>query len=89
MNETFRNLLEPNRAEKVGGERGRGKKIPSGIVVNEEISQKEQQPDPLRQCNYLAESSKLFHDESSDEEEDDGTTCNICKIPWIEMIEKC
>ena len=34
----------------------------------------------------MAESS---NDESSDEEEDDGTNCKICKIPWIELTEKC
>ena len=27
------------------------------------------------------------NDESSDEE-DGGTTCKICKIPWIELTEK-
>ena len=32
----------------------------------------------------MAESS---NDESSDEE-DDGTTCKICEIPWIELTEK-
>ena len=29
------------------------------------------------------------NDESSDKEEDDGTTCKTCKIPWIEQTEKC
>ena len=51
--------------------RGRGKKIPSSTVVNEEMPQEEQQPGPLRQCNNLAESS---NDESSVEGEKDGTT---------------
>ena len=26
--------------------------------------------------------------ESSHEDEDDGTTCNSCNIPWIELTEK-
>ena len=47
MNETFINLLQQNKAEKVGG-RGRGKKIPSGMVFNKEISQEEQQPGKSR-----------------------------------------
>ena len=51
------------------------------------MPQQEQHPGPLRQCNNLAESSS---DESSVEEEDDGTsTCKICKIPWTELTEKC
>ena len=80
MHETLINLLQENRVEKVRGERGRGKEIPSGTDASEEISQEEQQPRPLRQCNNLAKSS---NDESSHKEEDDGTTCKICKIPWI------
>ena len=65
--------------------KGRRKKIPSGTVVNEEIPQEEQQLGPSRQCNNLAESSYV---ENSDEE-DDGTNCKICKIPWTELTEKC
>ena len=80
MHETLINLLQANRVEKVRGERGRGKEIPSGTDASEEIPQEEQQPRPLRQCNNLAKSS---NDESSHKEEDDGTTCKICKIPWI------
>ena len=80
MHETLINLLQENRVEKVRGERGRGKEIPSGTYASEEIPQEEQQPRPLRQCNNLAKSS---NDESSHKEEDDGTTCKICKIPWI------
>ena len=80
MHETLINLLQENRVEKVRGERGRGKEIPSGTDASEEIPQEEQQPRPLRQCNNLAKSS---NDESSHKEEDDGTTCKICKIPWI------
>ena len=82
MKETPINLLQQNRAEKVGGGRRRGKQIPSGMVVNEKISQEEQQPGPSRPYNNLAESSNY---ESSDEEEDDGTTSKICKNPWIEL----
>ena len=26
---------------------------------------------------------------NSDEEEDDGTTCKSCKIPWLELTERC
>ena len=33
MNETFINLLQQNRAERVGVEGGRGKKIPSGSLL--------------------------------------------------------
>ena len=47
-----------------------GKKIPLGMVVNEEIPQEEQHPGPSRQCNNLAES---LNNGSSDEEKDDGT----------------
>ena len=54
--------------------------------MNKEIYQEEQQPCPLQQCNNLAEST---NDGSSDEEGDDGTICKICKIPWIELTEKC
>ena len=37
-------------------------------------------------------SSRQVHqgnDESSDEKENDVTTCKTCKIPWIELKEKC
>ena len=27
--------------------------------------------------------------ENSNEEVDDGTTCKICEIPWIELTEEC
>ena len=86
MNKTLMNFLQKNRAEKVKGKRGRGKKISSGNVVNEETPQEEKQPDPWQQCNNLAES---LNNESSDEEEDDVTTCKIFKISWIELREKC
>ena len=59
--------------------------MPIGTVVNEEIPQEERQPGPLRQRNNLAESS---NDESSDDK-GDGTIRKICKIPWLEMTEKC
>ena len=39
-------------------------------------------PGPSRQCNNSVEYS-------NDDEEDDGTTCKIYKIPWIELTEKC
>ena len=65
MNETLINLLQQNKAENVRRKSGRGKKIPSSTVVNKKIPQEEQLPDPLWQCNNLAESS---NDESSDEE---------------------
>ena len=71
MNETLINLLKKNRVQKVAGERGRGKKIPSGTVVYEQISQEEQQPDPLRQCNNLAKPSKT-------EKCADWVQCDIC-----------
>ena len=29
------------------------------------------------------------NDEGNDEKEDDGTTCKICNIPWMELTEKC
>lgn len=78
MNETLINLLRQNRAEKVWEKRkGRWKKIPSGAVISEETPQEEQQLSPSWQSNHLAEPS---NDESSDEEEDDGTICTICKI---------
>ena len=86
MNERLINLFQQNRAEKVRAKNGRGIKIPSGTVVNEEIPQEEQQPVPSWQCNNMVESS---NDESSDEEEDDGTTCKIWKILWIELMKKC
>ena len=86
MNETLINLLQQNRAKKVGGGRGRGKKLPSGTVAHEEIAQEQQQPGPRRKCNSLTES---LNDENSDEKEYDGTTCKICKITWIELTEKC
>ena len=57
MNETLMNVLKQNRDEKVG-RRGRGKKISSEMVANEEMLQEEQQPSPSRQYNNLAESSK-------------------------------
>ena len=40
----------------------------------------------MRQYSNSSESS---NDESCDEEEDDGTTCKICKIHWIELTERC
>ena len=61
------------------------KEEPSGTVVNEKIPQEDQQPGPSQQCNNLAKSS---NGESSNEE-DDGTTFIICKIPWTELTEKC
>ena len=59
--------------------------MPSGTAVNEEIPQEKQQLGPWRQCNNLAESS---NDDSSDEEDDD-TPCKICKVPSIEITDKC
>ena len=44
-------------------------------VVNEEISQEEQQADTLQPCSSMVES---LNDESSNGEYDDGT-CKICK----------
>ena len=41
---------------------------------------------PSWQCKNLVESS---NDESSVDEEDNGTTCKICKILWIELTKKC
>ena len=61
-------MLRPNRAKKVGG---RGIKIPSGTVVNEDL------PSPLWQFNDLA---KSLNGESSDEEKDDGTSCSRTDI---------
>ena len=54
--------------------RGKGNKKLLGKVINEEISQKEQQPVPSYQCNNLSET---LSDESSAEEQDDGTSCKI------------
>ena len=76
-------MLQQNRAEKDGG-RGRGKKIVSGTVDNEEIPQEEQQRGPLQQFYKFSES---LNDESSDEEGNYCTTCKICKIPWIELMK--
>ena len=42
MNKTVINFLQQNWTKKFGG-KGRGQKIPSGTVVNEEITQEEQQ----------------------------------------------
>ena len=64
---------------------GRRKKIPSGTDVNEEIPPKKQERGPSPQCNNFAESS---NDDSSNKEEDEGTACKICKIPWIALREK-
>ena len=86
MNEALINLLQQKRAKKAGRGTGRGKKIQSGTVFNEEIPKEEQQPGPSRQWNNLGESC---NDESSNEKEDGGTACKICKIPWIELTEKC
>ena len=86
MSETFINLLQEKRAKKFGGKRGRGKKIPSGTAVNDEIPQEKQQPGPSRIRNNLDKSS---NGESSNEEESGGTTCRICQIPRIELMEKC
>ena len=85
MNKTLINLLQQYTAKELG-KRGRGKKTPSGTVINEEIPQEEEQPGLLWQCNKLAKSS---NDESSDDEEDHGTTFMICKILWRELMEKC
>ena len=74
MNEILINLLQQNRAEKVRGG-GRGKKIPSGTVVNEEILQEQEQPCISLQCNNLAK--WLNGDSSDEEEEDDGTNRNV------------
>lgn len=58
--------------------RGRGNKKLLGKVINEEISQKEQQPVPSYQCNNLSET---LNDESSAEEQDGGTSCKIKRSP--------
>ena len=75
MYETLINFIAAKKGGKVG-RRGRGKKIPLGTVVNEEVPQEEQQLGRSQQCSNLAESS---NDESSDGEGDD-TTCKMCKI---------
>ena len=49
MNGTLKNLIQQIE------EGEKGKKIPSGTVVNEEISQQEQQLGPLQQCNNLVD----------------------------------
>ena len=67
------------------GEQEWGERKEDTTVVNEEIPQEEQQPGASRQCNNLVKSSNA---ESSDEE-DDNSTCIFCKIPWIELTEKC
>ena len=64
---------------------GRGKTIQSGMVVNEETPQEEQEPGLLPQSNNLSESS---NDENSDDEEENGTNCKPCMISWIELTEK-
>ena len=48
------------------------------------MSPAEQQPGPSRKRNILA---KSLTDERSDEK-DDGATCKIYIIPWIELMEK-
>ena len=85
MNDTLINLLQQIRAKTISGKRRRGKKIPSGLVDSEEVPQEEKQPGPWRQYNNFARS--LNH--KSSDEEDVDTTCTICKIPWIEMMNKC
>ena len=45
----------------------KGKKIPTGTVVNEEITQEKQQPVSSREYKNMAKSSS---EESSDEEEE-------------------
>ena len=86
MNETLTNLLQQNRAKKVGGKRGEGKKIPSGAVFHEKVPKEEQQPGSSRQCNNLVE---LSNHESSHKEENDGTNCKIFKKIWRDLTEKC
>ena len=39
-----------------------------------------------QQWNNLAE---LSHEEGTNEEEGDGTTCKICKILCIKLVDKC
>ena len=58
----------------------------SGAVFSEGTPQEEHQPGPSRQSNNLVEPS---NDESSDEEEHDGTTCKFCEFSWIELMKKC
>ena len=50
MNATLKNLIQQIK------EGEKGKKIPSGTAVNEEIPQQEQQLGPLQQCNNLFDS---------------------------------
>ena len=69
----------------MGGKRKRKEEIPPGTVVNEEIPQEKYYPGPLRPCNNTAEPS---NDKGTNEEQDDGTTNKICKIPWKELTEK-
>ena len=80
MDKTHISLFQQNRAEKIGGRRGREKKIPAAMVANEKIAQEEQQPGLSRRCSNLADS---LNDERRNEEEDEATTYKICKILWI------
>ena len=61
MNDTLINFFQQNRLKKAEGKRERRKKITSGMVVNEEMLQEEQQLVPSRQRNNLTES---LNDES-------------------------
>ena len=65
--------------------REREKTIPSVSVFTKKIPQEKQQLGLSGQCDNLALSS---NNESSDEEEDNGTTWKICKIPWIELAQQ-
>ena len=51
-----------------------------------EIEKPENILHPLWQCKNLVESS---NDDSSVDEEGNGTTCKICKILCIELTKKC
>ena len=82
MNETLINLLQQNKTVKCGGKEEMKRRYHQ---VRLSMPQEEEQSGPWRLCNNLTESS---NGESSDEE-DDGTTCQISKIPWIELIVKC
>ena len=69
MNETLVNLLQQNRAKKLGREKR--KEYTTRCVSHEEKPQEEQQTVLSRKCNNLGESS---NDKSSDAKENDGTT---------------
>ena len=77
-------MLRQNRTEKVGERKKKKNTISYNCQLRNTSGTAAARS--IRQCNNVAES---LNDESSDEEGDDYTTCVICKIPSIKLLEKC